>query len=71
MARYAPDGTLLEVLGEGKEDEQQDHKGNVLGEEQAAGNGQGGRPPCQVRGQGRQGGVCRRGGIGEYDLDPL
>ena len=60
MARYAPNGTLLEVLGEGEEeDKQQDPKGNALGDKEGTGNDQGGGPPCQVRGQGRQGAACR------------
>ena len=79
MAQYTPDGTLLEVLDEGKGGEEQQNPDGTLqreGDRGGAGNGQGsgcGRPPFHVRGcgaMGAPGGACRCSGVREYDLDP-
>ena len=64
MAKYTPDGTLLEVLGKGEEgEEQEDPKDPAQGEEDGASSGH--SSGCS----GRHGssGACRCGGIGTYD----
>ena len=80
MAQYAPDGTLLEVLDEGEEGEEQQNPESALqGEEEdcgGAGNGQGNGcsgPPYHMRGhsgQGVPGGARQHGSIRGYDLEP-
>ena len=79
MAQYTPDGTLLEVLDEGKQEtEQQKPNGTPQreGDCGGTGNGQGDgdrSPPYHMRGcggQGGPGGACECGGTREYDPDP-
>ena len=72
---HAPDGTLLDILDEGKWKEEQNPEDAPQGKESGhggKGNGCGG-PAYHMRGHGRRGGpggAHKCGGTRKYDLEP-
>ena len=72
---HTPDGTLLDILNEGKWEEEQNPEGALQGEEDGCGGtGKGhGRPPYNMRGCGGRGGLGVARGCSstrEYEPDP-